>query len=399
MSELTQALEIILAREKRIYPPTVAKLNPGLTKNEIDNITKDWLIKIPTEVYELYQWKNGVGGGSKTYELGGLFERWSFEPLQNLSIEKQPSPYDYPPDTPFYSLNMFFSYESCFRGYVLFNKTRETQWVELVDIVDGFHDRMWHYTPFFYYKSLTSMILTIAESYEKAYFKDSQGIWKINEEIYKTIWCKYNSSKLSESTLNKFFQKPDFNFINQLIRNNIVYLDPRTQEPLVQILQKIALNTQDKAIKQIITKILGEGANRIPCIFEISNLLEEYWKIRELSLLSFQKLHLQIEENFYPEQDIKQIEQKRREQNIKRATIFVLFLLQEVNILIQALEYDDTEIRIEAAWALGEITDYRAAEPLIKAWHDDDTVVIETARRSILKIISKHPELENIMPF
>ena len=40
MSELTQALERILARQKKIYLPTVAKLNPGLTKNEIDNITK-----------------------------------------------------------------------------------------------------------------------------------------------------------------------------------------------------------------------------------------------------------------------------------------------------------------------------------------------------------------------
>ena len=100
---------------------------------------------------------------------------------------------------------MFFSYESCLRGYVVFNKKREIQWVELVNIVDGCCERMWQYTPFFYYKNLTSMILTIAESDEKAYLKDSQGIWKLNEEIYKKIWCKYNSSKLSESTLNQFF--------------------------------------------------------------------------------------------------------------------------------------------------------------------------------------------------
>ena len=328
MSELTQALERILAREKEIYPPTVAKLNPGLTKKEIDNLTKDWLIILPTEVYELYQWINGVGGGYKNYELGGLFEIWSFEPLQNLSIERQPSPYEYPLNTPFYSLNMFFSYESCFRGYVVFNEKRETQWIELVDIVDGCCERMWHYTPFYYYKNLTSMILTIAESEEKAYFKNSQDIWKLNENIYKKIWYKYNSSKLSESTLSQFIQKPDFTFINQLIINNIIFLDPRTQEPLVQILQKIVLNTENKKIRKIITKILEEKAEKVPCSFIVSKLLQEYWKIREASLLSSQKLHLPIEEDFNPEKDIKQIEQSRREQNVKRAAIFVLFLLK-----------------------------------------------------------------------
>jgi hypothetical protein len=98
MSQLTQALERILKMREKIYPPAVTNLNPGLTRTEIKTITAYWLIKLPTEIYELYQWRNGVGGGSKTYEPGGLFERWAFEPLQNISIEKQPSPYEYPLD-------------------------------------------------------------------------------------------------------------------------------------------------------------------------------------------------------------------------------------------------------------------------------------------------------------
>lgn len=399
MSQLTQALERILKMREKIYPPAVTNLNPGLTRTEIETITAYWLTKLPTEIYKLYQWRNGVGGGSKTYEPGGLFERWAFEPLQNISIENQPSPYEYPLDTPFYSLNIFFSYESCFKGYIVFNNKAETQWVELVDIVDGCRERMWQYTPFYYYTSLTNMLLTIAESDEKAYFQDSQGNWKVNEEIRKNIWYKYNSSKLSESTLNQFMQNPSFTFINQLITKNIYFLDPTTQEPLIQILQIIKQNTKDKTIKVIITKILGEGVNKIPKEFSFSNLLKEYWKIREPSVSSSQRFHLSMEEEINTEQNIKQIDQKRREQSIKRAAIFILFMLKAVNTLIQALEYDDVEIRRETAWALGEIGDYRAAEPLIQVLQDDNKKVRQTAREALLTIISKFPEVENIIPF
>lgn len=59
-------------------------------------------------------------------------------------------------------------------------------------------------------------------------------------------------------------QKHSFTFINQLITNNINFLDPKTQEPLIQILQKTKLNTKDKTIKRIITRILGEGVDKIP---------------------------------------------------------------------------------------------------------------------------------------
>ena len=74
-------------------------------------------------------------------------------------------------------------------------------------------------------------------------------------------------------------------------------------------------------------------------------------------------------------------------------------MLQEVNVLIQALGHEDAEIRIEAAWGLGEIKDYSAAEPLIKALHDDNKEVRQAGREALLKIISKYPEVENIILF
>ena len=199
--------------------------------------------------------------------------------------------------------------------------------------------------------------------------------------------------------MNKIIQITDFNFINQLFTNNINFIDPTTQEPLIQVLQQIKLNTEDKNIKEKITRILGEGVKKIPKEFSYSNLLKEYWKIKEPLISSSQRFHLSIEEEVYNGQSIKQIDQKRREQSIKIATIFMLFMLKSVNTLTQALSYDDAFIRSEAAWALGEIKTLGAAEPLIEALQDENKEVRQATREALLKIISKFPEVENLIPF
>ncbi|MBE9213784.1 HEAT repeat domain-containing protein [Plectonema cf. radiosum LEGE 06105] len=400
MSQLTQALERILEIRKKIYPSVTANLNPGLTINEIEKITKDWQIPLPTEIYELYQWRNGFADGHcSIYEFASLFDIWGFEPLQNLSIEKQPSPYEYELDTPFYALNILPCYEYDSGGYIVFDEKGETKWVEMVSFVDGFSVRIDEYYYTYYYTNLTNMVLTIANSYEKAYYQDNRDDWKVNEETRKNIWYQYNSSKLSESTLNKIIQITNFNFINQLFTNNINFIDPTTQEPLIQILQQIKLNTEDKNIKEKITRILGEGVKKIPKEFSYSNLLKEYWKIKEPLISSSQRFHLSIEEEVYNGQSIKQIDQKRREQSIKIATIFILFMLKSVNTLTQALSYDDAFIRSEAAWALGEIKALGAAEPLIEALQDENKEVRQATREALLKIILKFPEVENLIPF
>ena len=81
-----------------------------------------------------------------------------------------------------------------------------------------------------------------------------------------------------------------------LFTNNINFIDPTTQEPLIQVLQQIKLNTEDKNIKEKITRILGEGVKKIPKEFSYSNLLKEYWKIKEPLISSSQRFHLSIEE-------------------------------------------------------------------------------------------------------
>ena len=47
----------------------------------------------------------------------------------------------------------------------------------------------------------------------------------------------------------------------------------------------------------------------------------------------------------------------------------------------------------------GYIVFNNKAEPLIKALQDRDKEVRDTAKEALLKIIDKHPEIENIIPF
>lgn len=62
MSELTEALEIIYSWLEENQPNCAEALEPGLTDNQIAEQLKDLSIKLPNEVYELYQWHDGTSG-------------------------------------------------------------------------------------------------------------------------------------------------------------------------------------------------------------------------------------------------------------------------------------------------------------------------------------------------
>ncbi|MGB3759973.1 MAG: SMI1/KNR4 family protein [Rivularia sp. (in: cyanobacteria)] len=62
MSLLTESLEQILIQLEQKDPEIASSLQPGLTREEIDQIANDLPFKLPEEVYELYQWQNGISG-------------------------------------------------------------------------------------------------------------------------------------------------------------------------------------------------------------------------------------------------------------------------------------------------------------------------------------------------
>ena len=60
MSLLTDALEIILNWLQQNKPSYASSLQPGLVYEEIEQKVKNLPFRLPREVYELYQWRNGV---------------------------------------------------------------------------------------------------------------------------------------------------------------------------------------------------------------------------------------------------------------------------------------------------------------------------------------------------
>ncbi|MEH2001457.1 MAG: SMI1/KNR4 family protein [Nostoc sp.] len=60
MSELTDELQYILNWLKSTNHDFFDSYNPGLTRQQIDDITKDLPFRLSEEVYEFYQWRNGT---------------------------------------------------------------------------------------------------------------------------------------------------------------------------------------------------------------------------------------------------------------------------------------------------------------------------------------------------
>lgn len=244
MSLINSILDKFLKYAEKNFPERLSNLNPGLSTAEILSITKNWAIPIPQEVRELYQWRNGSGDGSVSYFFC-LFDIWGFFPLEKLTLQKQPdsdeNEYRFKIDYPLNTLKLFFGIEYFLEGYIIVDEKGETKWIELGEVTDGFFERKWYYT------SLANMLLTITESYETGgYYKDSRGYWTKNEEKFINIWKKYNSDELSQSTLKQLYQKPNFNYINNLITDLEIFQDPRKHKHLTQILEKIKLQTDDK---------------------------------------------------------------------------------------------------------------------------------------------------------
>lgn len=97
MSVLTQALERIRNHHLEHNPKFVEKLKPGLTREEIDELIKDLPFPFPEELYELYQWRNGMEGAYPVSWLqfirakGGAYGFLSLEDAIKMSRQEYKS--------------------------------------------------------------------------------------------------------------------------------------------------------------------------------------------------------------------------------------------------------------------------------------------------------------------
>src|SRR5271154_1617594 len=85
MSEITKHLYEITVAASRLGIDLESNMNPGATPEQIENETKELQFELPSEVLDLYRWKNGarLEGQRRDFRM---FPRFYFLPLQR-SIE------------------------------------------------------------------------------------------------------------------------------------------------------------------------------------------------------------------------------------------------------------------------------------------------------------------------
>lgn len=331
MSDLTEALDRILnALPQKPWSefPGIeydsSLLQPGLTHAEIEEIVKDLPIRLPDEIYELYQWRNGSQTGSR-WQYAGLFDiyhsfsgfgPWGFlnlqfvvdeylkrkkyavtdpEILNQLSAFKRLSGFQNPT-----SLEIFCGIESCDTGYVAFHEGCKSIQVVCYNYKGGSH------TVIAEYASLTDMMVTLAECYETAYYREANGdLAKDTNKVWE-IWRKYNSEPLVKAALKKIEQAEPI--LPQLDGNTSSYLlhevgdilnfsqDERLIAPLIRVLRRPPTNNRADEnenldyLRGTASMLLGwlGGTNAVQPVIEA--LKDEYWLTRYWAAITLGEL-------------------------------------------------------------------------------------------------------------
>jgi|GEM_PF-1270284 len=248
MVSLIEALERIMNWLRKHQPDYAASFQPGLKSEEIQAAEAKVGFKLPPEIYELYQWRNGTEEDAKAV----CFPTMQFLPLSTAMECSQG-----------------------WNGFILEEKTiiEDSKWYEtsplfifLEDNCDSCGIPIVDYQiekppvvvlgegemPHIFYTSLTDMMLTLAECYEtNAYYVAKDGYVEEDECKAAVALRKYNS-ELNERALSVFqsilpqpvdFSTLDYSsskLVGQLIESTIVigrFKDPKGVDLLLEALQ------------------------------------------------------------------------------------------------------------------------------------------------------------------
>lgn len=199
MSLLTESLEQILIQLEQKDPEIAASLQPGLTREEIDEIAMNLPFKLPEEVYELYQWRNGmsedVGFGLNTYNgISGIFHSLKLAIKYFNKYKKRDCPSNF-----LFLFSFIHEIGGDYYGvkldgttYPVFHFTDETN-IKTIDI-------------YFIKKrtissNITTLMYAVAECLKDAMYSDtdSDGYTSLeyDEEKLKNIFDKYRQGNLN----------------------------------------------------------------------------------------------------------------------------------------------------------------------------------------------------------
>ncbi|PSF39105.1 hypothetical protein C7H19_03395 [Aphanothece hegewaldii CCALA 016] len=338
------------------------KLNPGLSNQEIDVITKDLPFKIPCELYELYQWKNGTSSQEAIDGLDWIFDvgqGWNYHsgfylvPLQEV-VEEYLERQELYINSLYFDHNTInniglrlFKSSDCNEGYIIID---ENQIIKV-----RFHSFKGggDYT-IAIFPDLTAMMQTVADCYEQAYYRQSDGYLNYDGKIAREIWQKYNSQQIVERTLYEFQAVEAL--LSQMPLNSEIYYFIKFEYDF---------------------KIVGDALK----FTEDTRLLDTL--IRFFCRPPFND--------------------KRDEGLNHLRTMATLFIpsnsIDAVEAFIFALKNEYWYTRYWAAHELGYSKNAKAIAPLIELLEDCDQQVRRMVRDSIQQLVKKLPELEDQIPF
>lgn len=192
MSVLTVALERIMQWLRANQPEYAASFLPGLKYSEIQSLETEFGFKLPNEIYELYQWRNGTEEDAKAI----CFPTFEFLPISR-AIEHTKRCNQFIEESKKFSREEGEWYEICPLFTFIANNgilcgvtivDYQGGKIPVVDIGEGDMARI-------NYASLTDMMLTLAEYYETgAYYLDDEGFVCKDEGKAAQIFRKYNPS-------------------------------------------------------------------------------------------------------------------------------------------------------------------------------------------------------------
>lgn len=183
MSELIEGLERIYSRLATLVPHYVRALQAPLSSEEIEVAVQDLPFTLPSEVYELYQWRNGLVGWNF------LFEQYEFMPLRTAVYEYQGElrqvQADYPEVAKFFQfrfpLFQLWSQGDVFLTVVPNDKGESP--IHNYDISSEDYSLGYH--------SLTDLISHSAEWYEAAMFDEEDKQWIIDNDLECRLEVKF----------------------------------------------------------------------------------------------------------------------------------------------------------------------------------------------------------------
>jgi len=412
MSRLTEALDRIGNYLQQHAPEVFATLQPGLSYEEIEEIVKDLPFRLPPEVYELYQWRNGTDYYSSysdrvfkaDYDYG-LF------PLQNAVKTVVVGRY-----SSYRKVNLFFRIVEK-GGYILIDEELST-----CRVILG-RDSNYPYSGY-QYTSLTNMMLTIAECYETGVY-NKEPLMDLNQPDLETtkIWWKYNHD-IKDIIANKMQTDLFACLGNEYEQDIFMFEDSRAVDILIQALQPPTSEITDIE-KDRGTIILGKaaiilgGISDVKAVEALISALQDarkdvrryaakslgiigYYKaINPLIIRAVEALIIALQDEceyvrmevayslgrLKDERAIKPLihalEKNTSEGKLPSEISHALVKLRAVEPLIEILHHQNPNVRLLAAWALGQIGDKRAIAPLLQLLGDADSTVRETVREAL----------------